>query len=139
MVLLAAVWLAGWFISPANLFADTDAPLLLALLTALVLAAWNLLGCVIAAGFFHAASRHPAMTFRGFRAASLRLTILGILFLFPVPLMAQVLGSSPQGRALALLVTAMSLAAVVFARARIRLIARRLALLEELSKLAPLQ
>lgn len=142
MVLLALVWAVGWFTSPLNLFAATDKGLVLSLLTTMVLGAWNLIGCVIAAGFFHAASVNPAETFRHYRNASLRLILIGMIFLFPVPLMTQVLGSSIQGRALALLITGMSIATVLFGRARINAVAGRLHQLaesEELSKLAPLR
>lgn len=142
MVLLAVVWAIGWFTSPTNLFAGTEAPVVLSILTALVLGAWNLIACVIAAGFFHAASVIHAETWRGFRSASLRLVLTGMIFLFPVPLMAQVLGSSIPGRALALFITGMSIAAVIFGRARINSIGERLrefAEAEELPKLAPLR
>ena len=121
MVLLAAVWAAGWF-TPPDPYADTESPLLLMVLTAATLAAWNLLACVVAVGFFHAAGLHPGKTFRAFRLGSLRLEIMGVIFLFPVPLMAQVLGGSALGRSLALFITAMSIAAVMFGRARMRLV-----------------
>jgi hypothetical protein len=142
MVLLAIVWATGWFMSPANLFAGTEAPVVLTVLTSLVLGAWNLIACVIAAGFFHAASVIQAETYRAYRNASLRLVLIGMIFLFPVPLMAQVLGSSIQGRSLALFITGMSIATVIFGRARINSIGERLreyAEAEELPKLAPLR
>jgi len=142
MVLLAIVWVLGWFTSPANLFTGTEAPVVLSILTALVLGAWNLIACVIAAGFFHAASVIHAETYFAYRNASLRLVLIGMIFLFPVPLMTQVLGSSIPGRALALLITGMSIAAVIFGRARINSIGEHLIELaeaEEFPKLAPLR
>jgi len=131
MVLLAAIWAAGWF-APSDSFTGADFPWVHMALSAGTLAAWNLLGCVIAAGFFHAASKHAASAFRRYRLASLRLLIIGIIFVFPVPIMAQMLGRSPQGRALALLITAMSIATIIFGRARIKLIEDRLAHLARL-------
>ena len=142
MVLLAVVWVVGWFTSPQNLFANTESPIVLAVLTTLVLGAWNLIACVIAAGFFHAASVHHAANFRAYRSAGLRLVLVGIIFLFPVPMMTEVLGSNIPGRALALVITGMSIAAIIFGRARINIIAKRLeelAVPEELPKLAPLR
>jgi hypothetical protein len=91
-------------------------------LTTLVLGAWNLLSCVISAGFFHAASIAKAATFGQYKIKSLWFFIGGIIFLFPVPLMTQVLGREPVGRALALIITCMSLATIAFGRARINAI-----------------
>ncbi|MCK4719033.1 hypothetical protein KAU08_00165, partial [bacterium] len=82
--------------------------------------------CVIAAGFFHAASVNQAKTFVKYRIVSLLLLILGTLILFPVPMMSQVLGDGAIGRAMALLVTGMSFAAIAFGRARINVIYTRL-------------
>jgi predicted membrane channel-forming protein YqfA (hemolysin III family) len=142
MVLLAAVWAQGWFTSPLDLYEGHDNPGILILVTALVLAAWNLISCVIAAGFYHAASKHPATHFRQYRNASIRLMLMGTIFLFPVPLMTYVLGGEPYGRALALLITGISLAGVVFGRARIKAIGKRLGTMLEAEKhdssLAPL-
>ena len=142
LVLLAVVWVAGWFIAPLGLYEGKDDPGLLLLLTTLVLGAWNLLSCVIAAGFFHAASRNGAKTFRHFKNASLRLVFIGVLFLFPVPLMTHVLGGEIEGRALALFVIVISMAGIAFGRARIRMIGNRLAELEHLAEaqtLAPFE
>ena len=125
MVLLAVIWATGWF-TPPDPFVASEKPLLMMLILALVFVAWNLLSCAVAAGFFHAASKHPASTFRAYRNASLRLVILAVLFLFPIPIAAQVLGSSPGGRALSLFVTLISLAGVVFGRTRLNLIELRL-------------
>ncbi len=131
MVLLAAVWALGWY-TPPDPFSGTEAPLVLIIVTATVLASWNLVAGVIAAGFFHASSIHPASTFRSYRLASLRLMAVGIFWLFPVPLMAQVLGATAAGRALSLLVTVISIAAIVFGRARLHLVEERL---DELSRI----
>jgi len=140
MVLLAMVWAAGWFTLP-DAFKDTQAPIVVMGLIAGVFAAWNLLACVISAGFFHAASVLSAVKYRAYRGASLRLVIVGIVLLFPVPIAAQVLGNSPLGRALSLIITGMSIAAIVFGRARLRLIERRLESLVEGDKilLAPIE
>jgi hypothetical protein len=140
MVLLAMVWAAGWFTLP-DAFEDTRAPIVVMGLIAGVFTAWNLLACVVAAGFFHAASVLSAVKYRAYRGASLRLVIVGIVLLFPVPIAAQVLGNSPLGRALSLIITAMSIMAIVFGRARLRLIERRLESLAEGDKilLAPIE
>jgi len=134
MVLLAVVWAAGWLTSPRGLYEGHNNPRNLILITALVLAAWNLLSCVITAGFYHAASKHPANTFRLYRNASVRMMLLGTLFLFPVPVMTYVLGGEPYGRALAIIITGISLAGIVFGRARIRVIQERLGELLEASE-----
>lgn len=126
MVLLAIVWAYGWITAPSNLFLHEEHAGLMRYLTTLILAAWNLLSCVIAAGFFHAASINKPVTFRKYRLASLWLLIGGIIFLFPVPFMTQVLGREPVGRALALIITGMSFAAIAFGRARINVIYNRL-------------
>lgn len=118
MVLLAIVWAAGWF-TPPDPFKGTESPALLMVITATVIGAWTLLSAVIAAGFFHAASKHPAKTYRKYRMASLRLLLAGLLILFPGPVIAQVLGTTMAGRALALLITSISIATIVFGRARI--------------------
>jgi hypothetical protein len=125
MVLLALLWASGWF-TGGDKFKDVENPLAVMGIVAAVFAAWNLLSAVIAAGFFHAASVYPAKTYLSYKAASLRLVICGILMLFPVPIMAQVLGDSATGRALALIITSISIAAVIFSRARLRLIENRL-------------
>lgn len=125
MVLLAAIWAVGWF-TPPDPYSSTSEPLFLMSVTALVLASWNLLACVIAAGFFHAGSVHPAGTFGYYRNASFRMQLMGLIMLFPVPIMAQVLGASPLGRTLAMLITTMSIAAILFGRARFRMIESRL-------------
>ena len=140
MTLLAAVWATGWF-TFGNPFKDAQTPLVQIGLTACVLIAWNLLATVIAAGFFHAAGIYPAKRFRSYRNASLRLVIVGIILLFPVPAMAQVLGNTPPGRALALVITGMSIAAIVFGRARLILIQERLRVLSGSAKgsLAPIE
>jgi hypothetical protein len=140
MVLLAVIWAMGWF-AGRDRFAESVSPLVLVSLTASVFLAWSLVAAVIAAGFFHAASIHSATTYRGYRAASLTLVIIGILLLFPVPLMATVLGHSPVGRALALLVTCVSIAAIIFGRARLGMIHDRLTRLYEGSNvsLAPIE
>ncbi|MCK4719064.1 hypothetical protein KAU08_00320, partial [bacterium] len=91
MVLLAIVWAFGWITAPSNIFNEPDSTLKLFLIT-IVLGSWNLLCCVIAAGFFHAASVNQAKTFVKYRIVSLLLLILGTLILFPVPMMSQVLG-----------------------------------------------
>ncbi len=140
MVLLAVIWVAGW-LARSDIYTDTESPMLFLVLTATVLAAWTLLTAVIAAGFFHAANKHPANTFRAYRNASLRLLVGGVLILFPGPLMALVLGSTAEGRALALVVTAISISAILFGRARIHLIEARLSELaamdDETVSLAP--
>jgi hypothetical protein len=140
MVLLAVVWAIGWF-TPGNPFKNAESPGVQISLTAAVFVAWNLLAAVIAAGFFHAASVHPAKLFGKYRRASLFLVVIGIVLLFPVPIMAQILGTSPLGRAYALLITGMSIAAIVFGRARLRLIQERLAALSGCVKtsLAPIE
>ncbi len=138
LVLLAFVWAAGWMTAPANPFEDGENPGRLMMLTALVLGAWNLVSCVIAAGFFHAASKHPAETFRGYRLASIRLFFMGVAFLFPVPLMTQVMGSDPTGRALAIVIVGISMAGIVFGRARINAIGERLGELAEAEDALPL-
>jgi hypothetical protein len=125
MVLLAIVWAAGWFTS-GNPFSGMDSSAAVMGIIAGVFVAWNLLSSVIAAGFFHAASLNPATTYRGYKSASLRLVITGIIMLFPVPLMAQSLGNSPWGRALALIITGISMAAIIFGRARLGQIETRL-------------
>jgi len=142
LVLLAVVWAMGWLTALPDPLEGKEQAGLLMVLTALVLGAWNLVSCVIAAGFFHAASKHPAKTFLSYRAASLRLVFMGVLFVFPVPLMTQVLGADPRGRALALLVIGISMAGIAFGRARIRIIEKRLIELPEEKappKLAPFQ
>jgi hypothetical protein len=125
MVLLAIVWAAGWFAS-GDPFKEMDSPATVMGIIAGVFVAWNLLSSVIAAGFFHAASTNPSTTYRGYRTASFRLVVTGILMLFPVPLMAQSLGNSPWGRALALIITGISMAAIIFGRARLAQIENRL-------------
>ncbi len=142
MVLLVCVWAFGWKTSPAQLYDGLESPALMLILISLVLAGWSLLSCVIAAGFFHAASKHPAKTFNAFRNASIRLMLLGTIFLFPVPVMTYVLGSEMTGRALALVITGISLAGIVFGRARIKVIERHLTALsvaEEREELTPLK
>lgn len=125
MVLLAIVWAFGWITAPSIIYTEPDSILKLRLIT-VVLGSWNLLCCVIAAGFFHAASVNQAKTFMKYRMVSLLLLILGILVLFPVPMMSQVLGDGAIGRAMALLITGMSFAAIAFGRARINAIYTRL-------------
>ena len=129
MVLLAIIWAAGWF-TPPDSFEGNENRILLIAITATVIAAWSLLASVIAAGFFHAASKHSSNTVRGYKFASLRLLIVGIIFLFPGPIMAQVLGMSMTGRALALFITAISISTILFGRARINQIEGRIAVLE---------
>ncbi len=128
LVMLAVVWASGWFLGPGTVYnGDSEAdPRLLLLMTTLILASWNLLSCVIAAGFFHAANKHTASTFEGYKLFSLLLVLAGILFLFPVPLMTGALGSDAPGRAMALLVTGISMAGIAFGRARLRAIGERL-------------
>ncbi|MCX6645915.1 MAG: hypothetical protein NTY09_06125 [bacterium] len=126
LVLLAIVWAFGWITAPPNLFIHEEHAAIMRLMTTLILGAWNLLSCVLAAGFFHAASINQAKTLMGYRLVSLWLIILGIIILFPVPLMTQVLGKEPVGRALALVITGMSFAAIAFGRARINVIYGRL-------------
>lgn len=126
MVLLAVVWASGWFI-PIHSFEDTQSTAVLITLIACVFMAWNLLAGVIAAGFFHAASHYDATGFKAYKNASLRLVITGIVVLFPMPLAALVLGHSPLGRALSLVITCISIAAIVFGRQRLRIIEERLA------------
>ena len=140
MVLLAVVWAIGW-LTPGDPFENAQAPAVQISLTASVLVAWNLLAAVIAAGFFHAASVYPAKLFGKYRSTSLFLVVIGIILLFPVPIMAQILGTSPLGRAYALLITGMSIAAIVFGRARLKLIQERLASLSGSVKasLAPIE
>jgi hypothetical protein len=125
MVLLALLWASGWF-TGVDKFRDVENPLAVMGIVAAVLAAWNLLSAVIAAGFFHAASVYPSKTFKAYKAASFRLVLCGLIMLFPVPVMAQVLGNSAGGRALALIITSISIAGVIFSRARLRLIENRL-------------
>jgi hypothetical protein len=125
MVLLATLWAAGWFTS-GDPFKDMDSPAAVMGIVAGVFAAWNLVSSVIAAGFFHAASLNPSTTYRGYKNASFRLVVTGIIMLFPVPVMAQVLGNSPWGRALALVITGISIAAIIFGRARLSQIETRL-------------
>jgi len=125
MVLLAVTWAAGWF-TPPDPFEGARSPRVLMSLTALVFTAWNLLACVIAIGFFHAGSVHFAKSFKAFRNGSLRLELAGLIMLYPVPIMAQVLGPTPEGRVYSLFITAMSIAAVMFGRARLRKIEFRL-------------
>ena len=130
MVLLALVWAAGWF-TGADPFIKLESASAVMGIVAAVFAAWNLLAGVIAAGFFHAASVYPAASFRKYQNSSLRLVVTGIIFLFPVPIAAQVLGNSPWGRALALVITGISICAIIFGRARLRLIESRLNTLAE--------
>jgi hypothetical protein len=141
MVLLAVVWSIGWMTAPRDLYTHNPQPALLLSLTSIVLIIWNLVSCVIAAGFFHAASKHAAHTFKSYLNASLRLVIMGVIFVFPVPLMSAVLGSESVGRVLALVIMGMSIAAIVFGRARMKMIENRLydiAKAEELNVLAPM-
>jgi hypothetical protein len=140
MVLLAVVWAGGWFI-PGDVFENTQSPGVLIGLVAAVFAAWNLLAAVIATGFFHAASHYTAKTYGAYRSASFRLVILGLLVLFVVPLAALVLGTSPIGRALSLAITGISICAIIFGRARLRVIESRLIsyAAEDRSTLVPIE
>lgn len=140
MVLLAVVWVWGWF-SGIDPFNREGQPRVLIFLMAAVLSAWNLLAAVIAAGFFHAASIYKTDSFRAYRNASFRLVLTGILFLFPIPLASYVLGVSPLGRALSLFIVAISISAIIFGRARLQIVENRLYELAESSKpaLAPIE
>ena len=134
LVLLACVWALGWMVSPSGLYEAKPNALKLLLLTTLILAAWNLMSCVVAAGFFHAASVHGAKTYKAYKVASFRLLFFGIIFVFPIPLATTVLGPEPPGRILSLFVIVISMAGILFARARIRMIGRRLTELEALNE-----
>jgi len=138
LVLLAVVWALGWVVAPEGLYEGKERATQLLIVTALVQASWNLLSCVVAAGFFHAASVNAAKTFRSYQSASLRLLFLGIVFVFPVPFMTNVLGAEVPGRILALFVVVISMAGIMFGRARIRMIGRRLAELEDSENALPL-
>jgi len=126
LVLLAVVWSFGWLTSQTGLYDGHENGILLRNLTALTLAAWNLIACVVAAGFFHAASVNNAKTYRGFRNISLIFIIVGVLFLFPIPFMTGVLGAELPGRALSLVIVGISFAGVAFGRARILAIQKKL-------------
>lgn len=126
LVLLAIIWAFGFFTAPSGLYDSPDKSGKLLLITALTLASWNLMSCVCSAGFFHAASKALADTYNAYKAVSLRLFFLGIVFVFPVPLMTSVLGSELFGRIYALFIIAISMATILFGRARINAIAKRL-------------
>lgn len=136
LVLLACVWALGWMVSPSGLYEGKPGAWKLLLLTTIILAAWNLMSCVVAAGFFHAASVHTASTFKAYKAASFRLLFFGVIFVFPIPLASSVLGPELPGRILALFVIVISMAGILFGRARIRMIGRRLSELEALNESA---
>lgn len=140
MVSLSLVWAAGWFIE-SNAFRNSSSSFVLITLPALVFMAWNIVSGVIAAGFFHAASRHHMKSFKAYRKASLGLLIIGILFLFPVPIMALSLGNSTLGRVYSLIITGISIAAIIFGRARIEQIREKLGNLASSGKpdLAPFE
>jgi len=126
LVLLAVLWAFGFFTAPSGLYEGSEKSSKLLLITALTLASWNLMSCVCAAGFFHAASKALSDTFEAYKATSLRLFFMGIIFVFPVPLMTSILGTELYGRVYSLFIIVISMAAIMFGRARINLIGERL-------------
>lgn len=125
MVLLALLWAAGW-LNGADPFKNSQYPSMLIYILGGVFLAWALLSSVIASGFFHAASIYKSPNLHAYRRSALRLVITGLIILFIVPTMAQSLGNSPIGRTLSLFVTAISLCAIIFNRARMVIIENRM-------------
>lgn len=138
MVLLILVWGAGWMLPPGAYF-EQGARIVMLPLTGIVLFAYGLLGSVLAAGFFHAASNASMKNFGIYRSRSYMILLIGFLWLFPVPIMTLVLGGSAAGRAVALIITGISLSGIIFARARINLIGDRLEKIYKGSKVAPFE